>query len=320
MASYAYHNLEFQDAIELAEKHAPHDSDLASIHLKCLCELDRSTEAVSFGESYQRIFSHSGDINYWLGMSQYLSGSPTQTIEQQFLKSTSLGFSAGELGLAFLAFSDGRNQDGIKLLTKCRLDSPELDHIRCLMLFQGHTIINDLEEAERHLKISDNVLRRSPSLLRRLWGQLCWVRLLRAKGRFEGARVVLERTMDQLDPDRTPRLFRNGTSAKELIHKQDDSTKTINFPTGKSVLNHTKIATITRKPMLNSLFRYLMDKGDTGANKEEIVLAVWQENYNPMIHDDRIYKAVGRLRRLLGDNVTAPNILIQQGRQYVLHL
>ena len=152
-----------------------------------------------------------------------------------------------------------------------------------------------------------------------MWGQICWVRLLRARGRFEGASSVLERVLPQIDQIRAPRLFRNAMSAKELIEERVDSQLGLNYPVGTTKYMSPDLNSITRKPMLNSLFKFLANAGVDGATKEDIALKVWEESYNPLIHDDRIYKAVGRLRKLLNDKTETPELLIQTGRKYVLN-
>ena len=77
---------------------------------------------------------------------------------------------------------------------------------------------------------------------------------------------------------------------------------------------------ITSRPMLLAFYEYLAQCGRKGATKEHLAERVWEESYNPAIHDTRIYKTVARLRKLLGDNKTHPNRLVQVGRQYILNL
>jgi DNA-binding winged helix-turn-helix (wHTH) protein len=78
-------------------------------------------------------------------------------------------------------------------------------------------------------------------------------------------------------------------------------------------------AEITSRPMLMAFYEYLAQCGRKGATKEHLAEKVWEESYNPTIHDTRIYKTVARLRKLLGDNKENPNQLVQVGRQYILY-
>jgi hypothetical protein len=148
--------------------------------------------------------------------------------------------------------------------------------------------------------------------------------LLRAKGRFDGALAIVERVLAQVDAGRAPRLHRNACEAKRMIDAGSDQPNLI-LPTAEPLRSgavdarQAALDRITRKPMLHSLFVYLSARGRGGAGKEELVQKVWEESYNPLIHDDRIYKAIGRLRKLLGDDQQAPRYLTQMGRNYVLN-
>jgi hypothetical protein len=188
------------------------------------------------------------------------------------------------------------------------------------MMAQAHMGREELTQAEERLRDADKVLRGQPSLLRQFWGQLCWARLMRSRGLFEGALAIVERMLDQMDDQLMPRLHRNAMVEKGGIieresHVRLKAPKDLPVPVSPAPAG---VSTIARKPMLHSLYQFLTAQGARGATKEEIVSRVWEENYNPLIHDDRIYKAIGRLRKLLGDDQADPKLLTQLGRNYVL--
>jgi hypothetical protein len=192
------------------------------------------------------------------------------------------------------------------------------------MLFQVYAAGHRFPEAEQELRAADKLLAAAPSLLRHYWGQLCWVRYLRLRGQFEGAAALLARLEAQLDSASMPRLGRNVAEARRMIDAKSEAPNIIVPPAragaAEGIPHRKALETITKKPMLHSLFTYLGARGAAGATKEEIAANVWEEAYNPLIHDDRIYKAVGRIRRLLGDDLSAPQLLTQMGRHYVLTL
>lgn len=53
------------------------------------------------------------------------------------------------------------------------------------------------------------------------------------------------------------------------------------------------------KALLKDLLRFLIIKSGSFFSKEELSVHLWHENYNPLIHDARIYTAVRRLREML---------------------
>jgi hypothetical protein len=179
------------------------------------------------------------------------------------------------------------------------------------MLFQVRVANHELDLARSELIAAETILSRNPSLLRHFWGQLCWVRYQRASGDFAAAQALVERLASQIDPAIAPRLARNISEARRLINERSDLPN-IKLPPRAAP------ALLGRKPMLNSLYAYLQSAGPVGATKEDITRSVWEETYNPTIHDDRIYKTIARLRKLLGDCHSSPNHLIQRGRHYVL--
>jgi tetratricopeptide (TPR) repeat protein len=328
LAGYAYHNCEFVHAINLLRGEPP-TAETAVLHIKALCELDEKAAAVEAAETYLDRFGDSGQLHYYCGMARYLAGASKAAIESAFLAAAERQYPGASMGLAFLEFAAERATSAIELLGRAASEDRELEHIRLLMLFQVRAAAGDLPGAETHLREADRLLCSSPSLLRQFWGHLCWVRLLMAKGQFAGAEAVLQRILDQLDEHLMPRLHRNALEARRMIESKIDEPNIIlpkehprapardGAPTAGRAGG---MAEITRKPMLHSLFSFLSSKGERGATKEDIVTSVWEETYNPLVHDDRIYKAIGRLRRLLGDDQQAPRYLTQLGRSYVLNL
>lgn len=322
LASYAYHNCEFVHAINLLTGE-PLSAESATIHVKALCELDEKRAALEQAERYQRLYPDHGALHYLRGMTYYLAGLPKAEIEAAFLGATERGHPSGRMGLGFIAFAGGRGDEAVSLLESAQIDGSdrgEMEHIRLLMLFQVLAAQGRTEEGEASLRAADRLLAQQPSLLRQYWGQLCWVRLFRARQSFEGASAILSRILDQLDEQLMPRLHRNALEAQKMIEKREKAHNLILPPEGEARPLKRAAAEIGRKPMLHSLFSYLSSCGTRGATKEDIVTSVWEESYNPLIHDDRIYKAIGRLRKLLGDDQQAPKYLTQLGRAYILTL
>lgn len=315
LAAYAYHNCELQRSVDLIREQSP-DEALAEIHVKALSELDQKDASLKWATTYAHAFPRSGALRYLVGMSAYLAGRPVSAVAAAFAEAAALDYGGGAMGMAFIAFVDRRFTEAADLLGDARGLTNEMDHVRRLMLFQVHATADRLDLAEGELRQADRLLQASPSLLRHLWGQLCWVRFLRAKGAFEGGRAILERVIAQVSPETTPRLYRNAVEAMKMIEIRSDDPNIILPPKPLAVVSAP--SPISRRPMLRSLYSFLAGVGPTGASKEAIAQSVWEENYNPIIHDDRIYKAIGRLRKLLGDNQDDPKLLIQMGRHYVL--
>ena len=309
LAQYAYHTCDMESAMRYAQSCM--STAATKVAIKSLCELDRATDAIALAQSAIIKSPDDGHCDYLLGMALYLADRDREAFARAFQNAHHKQQASGRLGLAFLAFADRDIETARQWLADPIDDDHELDHIRCLMQFQV-LAGGDTRQAEAALYNADAALARGPSQLRHLWGQLCWVRHLRTKGDLASADRLLRRVAMQTPKGKLPRLERNIEVAKELIASGNRQTNTLNMPAEKTP------EAIRRKPILHAMYLFLQSKN--GVEKEELVEHVWQESYNPLIHDDRIYKTIGRLRKALGDDLKAPRILTQVGRQYFLQL
>lgn len=53
-------------------------------------------------------------------------------------------------------------------------------------------------------------------------------------------------------------------------------------------------------------------------SKEELVSLLWKEDYNPEIHDNKIYVTIQRLRKLVEENVRNPKYILKKEQGYCL--
>lgn len=318
VATYAYHNGELTAAVRHLDK-AADSCDAAILRVKCLCELDQPVLAHEYAALATRDFPASGALRYYQGMALSLARGDPAAVEAAFRAAQDLGDPSGRLGLAFVAYAAGDFDKARAELDTAHGFGPELQHVRLLMLFQLALDRGDLAGAESHLADSDRVLRGAPSLLRSYWGQLCWVRFLNVSRSFEVATLTLGHLKSQLSAERTPRLFRNVLDLETRLAARDGASE-IHLP-GKAHTHRTfdraeSAHEIASKPTLSCLFHFLVMRGADGATKDEIVRHVWDNDYNPLTHDDRLYKSIGRLRKLL-DHADGDTLFLR-GTRYVL--
>lgn len=312
-----YQGCQFRKVLSLLDRFSV-SAESAVYRIQALCELDRAQEAVQFAAANCELFPYYGPLHYHAGIAFYLADCGIELIQQSFLKALSLGFTPAKMGLCFVAFAARDYQQATEFLTSGSFVEVDYEHARLLKLAQVLMGQQDLAGAERQLVIARSLLGRWPSLLRTLWNDLCDLRLQRCRGDFEGAIKNAERLVAQLDPSESSRLYRNAKEALDLI-AQRKLDCAIKVPADFGRANTKVLAAITRKPVLYSLYELLREAGVQGVTKEEMISSVWQENYNPLVHDDRVYKAIGRLRKLLGDDERIPRTVLQRGRQYFLN-
>lgn len=90
---------------------------------------------------------------------------------------------------------------------------------------------------------------------------------------------------------------------------------------GENSLNHPLKGYLEFKGQqsLVILLKLLMSESNRVFSKEEIVRTLWQEEYNPLIHDNRIYVTVKRLRVFLEVNYKSPQYLIRKRGGYLFN-
>ncbi len=76
------------------------------------------------------------------------------------------------------------------------------------------------------------------------------------------------------------------------------------------------------RPVLMALLELFIRNHGSYFSKEELIQKIWNENYNPLIHDSRIYVNVQRLRQLLRDDLKlsagGDPIALQKGKYGLL--
>lgn len=315
-ALIAYHSGLLRRAVLLLQSNASPQPRSLVLLMKALIELDEPKHALEAALK-QGANRCDGEVLYWMGVASYLSGSSMREVAHRFKSAQETGFLGSGLGLAFLSFVNQDYQGALEHLedAACFGDS-EYEHIRQQIRFQIASSSNNEEVAKDALEAADAVLPELSSPLRALWGDLCWARYWRSQRRFSRATWILEK-MDRQLPVDALRLKRNLLDALGHIDRENAAGH-IDLPTSEELSQRVGANGIRRKPTLSLLFDHLQACQEKGASKEQLASVVWGEAYNPLVHDDRIYKSIGRLRVLLQDDRRHPSILVQRGDSYVL--
>jgi hypothetical protein len=292
-------------------------SETLALLFRAFIELDRAEDCIALSRKLNPS-QINGEVIYWVGVAKYLCRFPLPEIQGAFQESLLKGGRLGYLGMAFLAYVDGDYADAENLakvdLTK---ESFEYQHIQLMIQAQIAMASGRYDSAFEYLDQGYCLLRELNSVLRLAWNDVLYVRALRMSDQLKDAKSLLDRLTRWANPSLMPRLMRNIAQAVELVLSLDTAHH-VDLPSAAELERTVSEAALYRKPMLACLYQYLKNKAGQGASKEELAQQVWTERYNPVIHDDRIYKAVARLRRIMGDNQSSPRILRQTGSAYML--
>lgn len=314
-----YHACRFQDAIKVVDNASQLTPELAVVKIKSLYELDRGADAAEYADAAKSRFPESGLLDFFRGYAYYLARMNSEKIKSAFEDTLINGYPGGHLGLGFIRFLENDFRGALAEFDKYSSSDNEMDHIHLMMRFQVLLTTGKSAQAAEVLQAGEHILQEEPSLIRLLWAQLCRIRLLRVQGIFDEAKMLNEEVLRTATMDNAPRVTRNALESLKSINKRHREIK-YNMPPHLAAFPEKQTREIRRKPMLNSLMRFLYQRGSQGAPKEDIVNSVWGEAYNPLVHDERLYKAIGRLRKLLDDDCRSPKIISLIGRNYVLSL
>ncbi len=285
----------------------------------CEVELDRGDEALQqVVDLVKSGYSPSGEFAYWIAVLTYQIHGELPVVSAWFDRADSLGFKPAIIGRSFVAFARGNREEATKIASVSLMDErTDYQVLQCLTQAQIALGMDNFDGATQSLSRAAQMLSIEPSLLRIQWLHLMYARMHRAMGRCDLAKAILDILGKTTASGDLPRLKRNIAAAVAQTDAENLSGQ-VRLPSRNFLLQKLDEAALGRKPMLRSLFEYLMSKGDEGASKEELVIRVWSERYNPLVHDDRVYKAIGRLRTIVGDSAKQPRIITQRGSNYIL--
>jgi tetratricopeptide (TPR) repeat protein len=315
----AYHSLQFDNAISLLVEGG--DPQSCELRVKCYLEKAKGEKAVELCDD-ALANQIEGSFNYWRGVALYIQGANRNDVLDSFYAASHNKETLAPLGQAFIHYSFRDMDEALKCIVDIKFEDSEADHIRRLIVVQALLDSGRSSEAIKVLAESYVFLRDNPSLLRTYWAEVMEIRIFRSEKRFELAKVFLDRLFTKVGKRMAPRLYRNLVEAEELIGKISE-TQFIKMPSKNLEETINKIAAnsgLTSKPILNALFDHLYRSGGEGTCREDIVRAVWNQEYSAAKHNERFYKAIKRLRAKIGDDEKAPRYLTRRGEKYVLQM
>lgn len=233
-----------------------------------------------------------------------------------------------QFGLASVAFQRRRLDEAVTqlnvlhselrttLLTDLKL-AAGLMSVICLReagkIEQAFTLLKPMQETcrmEQNLFMTVNVLFVHGTLYQALND------VPRARQYFEVTQSLLvprdlKHTSVQIET-RLAQLAAAEEPAKPVLELIDHSHRTVITPAGKQVPVGNQFVLITLLKMLG---------GMPGAklSKEEITRKLWKQDYNPLVHDNKIYVTIRRLRKLIEPDSRHPAYVLNAEDGYMFN-
>lgn len=229
-------------------------------------------------------------------------------------------------GLAIVYTALGRLEDALKEIYNLQvffqvLPQPELE-LSCQML-NGHILrmMGMYQEAQ-------DVFWRCYDKLRDQKNLYLYINLLYAMGRTyldagenDLARTYLNLAKRSIDPENLRHCSRIIEKRLESIQGEDESQYDLVFDsTKKAILEKSKGRVDFRNQfiLLDMLRLFVKNPGEV-FSKEVLVRRVWKQDYDPSVHDNKIYVTIKRLRKLIEPDYDKPKYIFRAKNGYYLN-
>ena len=139
-------------------------------------------------------------------------------------------------------------------------------------------------------------------------------------GNLSLARLYLSLAQKMIDPNNLVRLHFLVTQALESLSENATDEFDLTFSESLGVLTEKHKGQVPLKNqviLVNMLKLFLSHPGEV-YSKEKLIAHVWRQDYNPRIHDNKIYGTIKRLRQMIEPNYNKPRYIFRSKRGYYL--
>ena len=228
--------------------------------------------------------------------------------------------------LAITYYGLGRYQEALKEIYNLQIffqvmDLPDVKISS--QILNGH-ILRKLKKHDQALEVFWECY----DLLREEKNMFMYISLLRSlgvtykdAGEFDMARLYLKLAKRSVDPVNLKYMTRNIESQlKELGETGRDEFDLI-FDTLSNSVTERKKGRIDFKNqfILLDMLRLFMKQPGVVYSKEVLVKQVWKQDYDPMVHDNKIYVTIKRLRKLIEPDYDKPKYIFRAKNGYYLN-
>jgi DNA-binding winged helix-turn-helix (wHTH) protein len=229
-------------------------------------------------------------------------------------------------GLAVVYWSLGRTEDALKEIYNLRvffqvLKLPDLE-------ISSRIINGYILTSLRRFDEAIDVFWKAFEALKNQKNMYTYVSLLFAMsyayveaGEVDLAKTYMRLAQEMADPQNFVFLTRKINELHRRISGKGDSSYDLVFKNGTNSVVERKKGKIDFKNqfiLLDMLKLFLRNPGEV-YSKEELVKAVWKQEYDPAMHDNKIYVTIKRLRQLIEPDFDKPKYIYRAKNGYYLN-
>lgn len=230
-------------------------------------------------------------------------------------------------GIAIIYRRQGRFEEALKEYYNLQvffqvIDLPE---VKISTMIQNAAILIDLKKYDQAI----DILWLTYEQVRNSKNSFTYLLLLYEMGRAylrmgdkELARVYLNLAAHTCDPENSINLFKG---IQELLSELGTDLKSSNYDLIFDLENHVivekKIGKVDFKNqfiLLDLMKLFVQNQGQV-FSKEYLVEHVWKQNYDPAVHDNKIYVTIKRLRRMIEPDYEKPKYIFRAKNGYYMN-
>jgi tetratricopeptide (TPR) repeat protein len=347
LARLYFANCDFEIAIEKSRKAAEYffsKKDISkylkaqNMLLRMHAERDDQDEVTALKEKLQDLVLKEGyelnsSIYYTLGICAVYKGQTELGLEY-FQKSLAIALAADNKedmcyainGVAIVYLRLGRFQDALKEIYNLQvffqiLDLPEL---RISTQLLNGTILRRLGRIEEALQIYGDCY----DLLRKNKNLNMYIQLLsstglayKEMGNIDMARFYLQLAKKTIDPKslRRTALDIDRVLGELGVATQSDFDLVFNAVSNSLVERKKGRVDFKNQFILLDLLHLFLKKPGQVYSKDLITEKLWNESYDPSVHDNKIYVTIKRLRQLIEPDIDKPRYIFRAKNGYYLN-
>ena len=228
-------------------------------------------------------------------------------------------------GLALVYYAQKRYEDALKEIYNLQvffqvLPMPELKLSSRIL---NGLILRDMGQSEQAL----DVFWQCYDILKTQKNLYSYLNLLYAMGatyqdlgHHDLARIYLMLAKRSVDPENLPYLSRRIEARLEAMGESDHSEYDIVFDRSSNSVIERKKGKVDFKNqfvLLDLLRLFLRSPGEVHS-KESLVKKVWRQDYDPAVHDNKIYVTIKRLRKMIEPDYDKPRYIFRAKNGYYL--
>ncbi|ASD64003.1 winged helix-turn-helix domain-containing protein [Bdellovibrio bacteriovorus] len=153
-------------------------------------------------------------------------------------------------------------------------------------------------------------------LISRILAQMAFVN--RELGNKEAYRIYAELALRGTDKTRLPRVYKfiRQMCPEDIVRNAPQFDFQID-EAARSVQERTKgLIDFRNQHILFDLALLFIKKAGTRYSKEDLIEIIWQQAYDPELHDNLIYVSIKRLRALLEPDMESPRYILRDRKGY----